>query len=129
MLDDPIVPAELYTAAYIYITRACGRCFRFFLPGLFPPLPLFATVGVRLRRIQDTLIRVDYRGRKEGGRATRHCRAFPTLDPSIGEKFFSRKKMQHESFLSPLLRDASPLVVVVDVLLTRLNERTRDEEG
>lgn len=127
MLDDPIVPAELYTAAYIYIREPVVDVSDFFFQDY--SLPFLSSIGVQLRRIQDTLIRVDYRGRKGGGRATRHSRAFPTLDPSIGEKFFSRKKMQHESFLSPLLRDASPLVVVVDVLLTRLNERTRDEEG
>lgn len=89
MLDDPIVPAELYTAVFIY--ASLWSMFPIFLPGL-SPLPLFVTVGVQLRCIQDTLIRVDYRGRKggEGGEgATRHFRAFPTLDPSIGENFFS----------------------------------------
>ena len=63
MLDDPIVPAELYTAVFIH--ASLWSMFPIFLPGL-SPLPLFVTVGVQLRCIQDTLIRVDYRGRKGG---------------------------------------------------------------
>ena len=67
MLDDPIVPAELYTAAYIYIREPVVDVSDFFFQDY--SLPFLSSIGVQLRRIQDTLIRVDYRGRKEGGRA------------------------------------------------------------
>lgn len=121
MLDDPIVPAELYTAVFIY--ASLWSMFPIFLPGL-SPLPLFVTVGVQLRCIQDTLIRVDYRGRK-GGEGERE-----QLDTSVlfqlsilRSRIFSReKKCSTRAFYLlccvTLLHSTRNVVVVVVVLLT-----------
>lgn len=134
MLDDPIVPAELYTAVFIY--ASLWSMFPIFLPGLFPPppLPLFVTVGVQLRCIQDTLIRVDYRGRKggEGEREQLDTSVLFQLSILRSARIFSReKKCSTRAFYLlccvTLLHSTRNVVVVVVVLLTQLNEEGRGE--
>lgn len=134
MLDDPIVPAELYTAVFIY--ASLWSMFPIFLPGLFPPppLPLFVTVGVQLRCIQDTLIRVDYRGRKGGeeGREQLDTSVLFQLSILRSARIFSReKKCSTRAFYLlccvTLLHSTRNVVVVVVVLLTQLNEEGRGE--
>lgn len=133
MLDDPIVPAELYTAVFIY--ASLWSMFPIFLPGLFPslPLPLFVTVGVQLRCIQDTLIRVDYRGRKGGEEGREQLDTSVLFQLSIlRSRIFSReKKCSTRAFYLlccvTLLHSTRNVVVVVVVLLTQLNEEGRGE--
>lgn len=131
MLDDPIVPAELYTAVFIY--ASLWSMFPIFLPGL-SPLPLFVTVGVQLRCIQDTLIRVDYRGRKggEGEREQLDTSVLFQLSILRSARIFSReKKCSTRAFYLlccvTLLHSTRNVVVVVVVLLTQLNEEGRGE--
>lgn len=99
MLDDPIVPAELYTAAYIYITRACGRCFRFFLPGLFPPLPLFDRCTITTHPGYFDPCRLQ---REEGGRESNST--LPCFSNSRSfdrrEIFLAKKNAARELFIS-----------------------------
>lgn len=131
MLDDPIVPAELYTAVFIY--ASLWSMFPIFLPGL-SLLPLFVTVGVQLRCIQDTLIRVDYRGRKggEGEREQLDTSVLFQLSILRSARIFSReKKCSTRAFYLlccvMLLHSTRNVVVVVVVLLTQLNEEGRGE--